>query len=234
NLNNILSNNYIRGYDYPYALAEQYRANLPSRWSLLGTNKSEDEKFYSDIVKKYENRATYDNSFNGRVAKSTAEGLSYLNLGSSLLNGGKVLFDGGKKLGEFAAKYPKATEGVIAGTVSTGYDLYNGNATPEKTMMNFVVGRALAGKSWDQQLSGNLIYKGIVSIDENKSANEVALGQMGVIGGTAAGGVADILLNLVIKNNAAKQIISNSISGYTENSIDNIPVKKDDKQEGGK
>ncbi|MDG6447653.1 hypothetical protein [Glaesserella parasuis] len=113
-------------------------------------------------------------------------------------------------------------------------DLYNGNATPEKTMMNFVVGRALAGKSWDQQLSGNLIYKGIVSIDENKSANEVALGQMGVIGGTAAGGVADILLNLVIKNNAAKQIISNSISGYTENSIDNIPVKKDDKQEGGK
>lgn len=79
-----------------------------------------------------------------------------------------------------------------------------------------------------------MIYKGIVSIDENKSANEVALGQMGVIGGTAAGGVADILLNLVIKNNAAKQIISNSISGYTENSIDNIPVKKDDKQEGGK
>lgn len=105
---------------------------------------------------------------------------------------------------------------------------------PEKVIMNFVVGRALAGKSWDQQLSGNLIYKGIVSIDENKSANEVALGQVGVIGGTAVGGIADVLLNLVIKNHAAKQIISNSISGYAEDSIDNIPVKKDDKQEGGK
>lgn len=42
------------------------------KWSLLGTNKSINEQFYSDIANKYQNREVYKNSFNGKIAKLTA------------------------------------------------------------------------------------------------------------------------------------------------------------------
>ncbi|WP_428981811.1 VENN motif pre-toxin domain-containing protein [Mannheimia indoligenes] len=124
NLNNILSSNYIRGYDYPYALAEQYRANSPSRWSLLGINKSEDEQFYSDIAKKYENRVTYENSFNGRVAKSTAEALGYA---GSLVVPTSAVLSSIPKVGELARKYPTLSEMAIIGTVNTAAQLSSDN-----------------------------------------------------------------------------------------------------------
>ncbi|MDY4594630.1 MAG: VENN motif pre-toxin domain-containing protein [[Pasteurella] aerogenes] len=124
NLNNILSSNYIRGYDYPYALAEQYRTNSPSRWSLLGINKSEDEQFYSDIAKKYENRVTYENSFNGRVAKSTAEALGYA---GSLVVPTSAVLSSIPKVGELARKYPTLSEMAIIGTVNTAAQLSSDN-----------------------------------------------------------------------------------------------------------
>ena len=51
---------------------------------------------------------------------------------------------GGLKVGQaiqLAAKYPKVAEAIIAGGVSTGFDVYNGEANYEKTLANF----ALAG-----------------------------------------------------------------------------------------
>ncbi|AAU37771.1 VENN motif pre-toxin domain-containing protein [[Mannheimia] succiniciproducens] len=245
-LDNILSNQYIKGYSYPYATAEKYRHELPSRWSLFGTNKSADEQFYTDIYSKYQNRKTYQESFDGRVAQSTAEALSYA--GTMLSAGtvasvaskvGKFTSNGINKassaIGTFATKYPKAAEGIVVGSISTGFDLYNGDASPEKTAMNYILGRGLAGKSWDKQLSVNAIYKGVISVNENRSDKDIVLGQVSNAIALGSGESVEGLLNLVGQKGISKQIISNIVSGYVENKIDNRSKdSKEIRKEGDK
>ncbi|OOH85141.1 hypothetical protein BMT54_11840 [Pasteurellaceae bacterium 15-036681] len=140
----------------------------------------------------------------------------------AVATGGKYATQASSTVGAFVSKYPKATEGIVVGSISTGFDLYNDDASPEKTAMNFILGRGLAGKPLDKQLSVNAIYKGITSVSENKSDKEVALGQVSNVVAISTGGVAETLLNLADQKGISKQIIPNLLSGYLENKIDNL------------
>ncbi|MDD2169258.1 VENN motif pre-toxin domain-containing protein [Glaesserella parasuis] len=119
NLNDILLDNHIKNYSYPYATASEYRRELPSRWNVFGLDKAEDEVFYSDINNKYYNRQVYKNSFNGKLATSTAEALGY----AGLVNPAGCLLTGIPRIGELAAKYPTLSEMAIIGVVNTGAQL---------------------------------------------------------------------------------------------------------------
>ncbi|MDO9766208.1 hypothetical protein Q7523_12135, partial [Glaesserella parasuis] len=132
-------------------------------------------------------------------------------------------------LGELAKKYPKTTEGLVVGSISTGYDLYNGDVSPEKTAMNFVLGRGLAGKSLDQQLAVNAIYKGIVSVNEKDSTEKILFGQGASATEIITGSFTERLLETGGIKGIPKQIISNVVSGYMGNKIEKLP--QDNKQE---
>ncbi|MFZ7110022.1 hypothetical protein ACLSYT_11370, partial [Avibacterium avium] len=73
---------------------------------------------------------------------------------------------------KWAAAHPNATEAIVGGTVSTGFDIYNGNATPEGTAMNYVYSRALAGKSLSTQLSLGTIYQGVISTNNASKTDQ--------------------------------------------------------------
>lgn len=153
NLNNILSDNHIKGYSYPYAVNEKYSSELPSRWSIFGLDKSQDEKFYSNINSKYKNREAYENSFNGRVAKSTADALSY----ASLVSPTGSLLAGIPKIGELASKYPTLSEMAIIGAVNTGSQLsgkdpYTYSSLIESELSYLLTRRDSAGVAWSKNM----------------------------------------------------------------------------------
>ncbi|MEG9491164.1 hemagglutinin repeat-containing protein [Mannheimia indoligenes] len=131
--------------------------------------------------------------------------------------------EAGTKIGTFAGKYPKAAEGFVVGSVSTGYDVYNGDATLEKSMMNYVLGFGLAGRSWDQQLSVNAIYKGMVSVNEKDSNEKILFGQGASATEVITGSFAESLLETGGVSGIPRQIISNVISGYIGNKIGELP-----------
>lgn len=75
---------------------------------------------------------------------------------------------------KWAAAHPNTTEAIVGGTVSTGFDIYNGNATPEGTAMNYVLARTMAGKSVGKQISIATSYQAVVSgNDPNKSPGDL-------------------------------------------------------------
>lgn len=114
----------------------------------------------------------------------------------------------------------------MVGSVSTGYDVYNGDATLEKSMMNYVLGFGLAGRSWDQQLSVNAIYKGMIAANEDKSDKEIVTGQIANVVSVGSGELIGSLMDMAGKDGVFKQIISNIASGYVENKIEKASGEK--------
>ncbi|OOH88815.1 hypothetical protein BMT54_08310 [Pasteurellaceae bacterium 15-036681] len=150
NLDNILSNSHMKGYSYPYATADKYRRELPNRLALWNTDKSDDELFYSDIYGKYKNRKTYQESFNGRVAQSTAEALGY-----AVPTGSVVSMI--PKIGAFANKYPTLSEMLIIGTVNTGAQLsgkdpYVFSSLIEAELSYLLTRKDSAGVAWSKNM----------------------------------------------------------------------------------
>lgn len=144
-------------------------------------------------------------------------------VGTLLLNGEKLVLQGASKvvpkLGIIAEKYPKTTETVIAGTIATGFDIYNGELSYEKTLANYALAGVKAGKSTSQQLSVEAIYTGLtLTNDPNKSIKDIKTEGIGKISGNAASLVSEYYFNGKV-NSVKKQIIGNLIGGYTESSM---------------
>lgn len=209
--------------------------NVPMQLKLLETPISSPQMRpdYSDLKFRAQQVYNYSGSVQGQLSESLATGLSVVGTGgnSVVIKGIQYVEKAAKvtsstaqtaanTLGAFAAKYPKTTEGVVVGTISTGYDLYNGEATPEGTMMNYVLGWGLAGRSWDQQLSVNAIYKGMVAANENKSDKEIMIGQAANVIAVGSGETINTLFDKFGKNGVFKQTASSIFSEYIENQID--------------
>ena len=136
------------------------------------------------------------------------------------------------KLAYYASKYPHLTEGLIAGTVSTGFDIYNGNISINdkdslaKISLNYALAGVMAGKTWGQQLSINAIYQGITLSDQNLSDKDFVrnLGSS-TVGSISGFGIDNILLKNKV-NPIARQIISNSVSDYIGTSLSNAKENK--------
>ena len=130
---------------------------------------------------------------------------------------------GALKVGQaikLAAKYPKTTETIIAGGVSTGFDVYNGEVSYEKTLANFALAGIKAGKSTSQQLSIDAIYNGLTLVnDKTKSNEDIGWEGLGKLAGTVASITSDVILMKQGVNPITRQIISNFTSGYTENQV---------------
>ncbi|QIM68527.1 two-partner secretion domain-containing protein [Basfia succiniciproducens] len=196
-LDNILSNQYIKGYSYPYATAEKYRNELPSRWSLFGTNKSADEQFYTDIYSKYQNRKTYQESFDGRVAQSTAEALGYAStmmsagtVASVASTVGKFTSNGINKassaIGAFAAKYPNISgaisDGMISSGVHVGYKLSTGQDVNEYEVLGAFAGGALTrNHTLGNQIRINIGVATVSSLSKDPSGNSLGNDYFGAI-----------------------------------------------------
>ena len=130
---------------------------------------------------------------------------------------------GALKVGQaikLAAKYPKTTETIIAGGISTGFDVYNGEVSYEKTLANFALAGIKAGKSTSQQLSIDAIYNGLTLVnDKTKSNEDIGWEGLGKLAGTVASITSDVILMKQGVNPITRQIISNFTSGYTENQV---------------
>lgn len=124
--------------------------------------------------------------------------------------------------------------GIFIGSVSTGFDISKGDATPEKTMLNYVLGGALAGRQISQQLSINAIYKGVEASAEKKSNDEIIAGQASSAIGTLSGTMAEIALDSLKVKGIKKQAISNVFSNYFENNTENILSDDENKAKEGK
>ena len=119
---------------------------------------------------------------------------------------------------QWIGKHPIASETLIAGTVSTGFDIYNDKFTPEGAMMNYVLSGITAGKSLSKQLSINTIYQGIVSANDNTKNDKEVLEDITKKNlGVAAGYSSSILANK-IGLYGIKAVLSSTIIGtYIEN-----------------
>ena len=120
---------------------------------------------------------------------------------------------------------------AIAGGVSTGFDVYNGEANYEKTLANFALAGIKAGKSTSQQLSIDAIYNGLtLANDKTKSDEEVKDLSISKI----VGSVASISIDYGFKSNGiGKQVITNVIGNYIENRVSET-IKNNKKKDGGK
>ncbi|MCW9733581.1 hypothetical protein L5B97_08925 [Avibacterium sp. 20-15] len=103
------------------------------------------------------------------VISHSASGLKNSEILTKGINGARSTLN---SVSKWAAAHPNATEAIVGGTVSTGFDIYNGNATPEGTAMNYIYSRALAGKSLSTQLSLGTMYQGIVSANDSSKTDQ--------------------------------------------------------------
>ncbi|MBF4102846.1 hypothetical protein INT80_11030 [Gallibacterium anatis] len=102
---------------------------------------------------------------------------------------------------QWIGKHPIASETLVAGTVSTGFDIYNGDISLNdkdslaKIPLNYALAGVMAGKTLGQQLSINAIYQGITLSNQNLSEKDFikALGSS-TVGNTAGFGIDNILL----------------------------------------
>lgn len=134
------------------------------------------------------------------------------------------------KLVTLASKYPKTTEAVISGSVATGYDISRGEASVEKTAMNYVMGGVNAGKTPMQQASIGIIYTGIESANnKNNSDRDIAANvfaePIGVVGAT----LSDKALGRFGFGDLSKQILSvlagEEIKDNVKNKVQNTEEK---------
>ena len=207
-----------------------------------------------ELDKKYQAAHRIYSSLDYQFGKSTLEGLAVLgNSGNAIIKGVTTVetlargisdrafitaLQAEKAMGKISPtlqwleKHPIASETLIAGTVSTGFDIYNGNISLNdrdslaKLPLNYALAGVMAGKTLGQQLSINAIYQGITLSNQNLSEKDFikALGSS-TVGNTAGFGIDNILLKNRT-NPVIRQIISNFVSDSIEKSIYN---KKDDK-----
>ncbi|MFZ7284166.1 VENN motif pre-toxin domain-containing protein, partial [Avibacterium avium] len=161
----ILAGNYYKGYGYAYALDEKYRSNLPSRWFISDSDKSAEEKMYENLNAKYiQNPRTLRESFNGRVAESTKEGLE---LAATLYTGNILTATGlsvanklgpvGKQLATTAEKYPLLTDIGTTAIANTAYQLSQNKPYDPYSLLQSELSTVLTrGKTLGQQLSINV------------------------------------------------------------------------------
>ena len=206
------------------------------------------------LDEKYASEANLYNSLDYRFGKSTLEGMALLgNSGNVIVKGVTTAETLARAISDRAfitalqaenaigkvspalqwiGKHPIASETLVAGTVSTGFDIYNGDISLNdkdslaKIPLNYALAGVMAGKTLGQQLSINAIYQGITLSNQNLSEKDFikALGSS-TVGNTAGFGIDNILLKNRT-NPVIRQIISNFVSDSIEKSISN---KKDDK-----
>ncbi|ERF78993.1 VENN motif pre-toxin domain-containing protein [Gallibacterium anatis] len=206
------------------------------------------------LDEKYASEANLYNSLDYRFGKSTLEGMALLgNSGNTIVKGVTTAETLARAISDRAfitalqaenaigkvspalqwiGKHPIASETLVAGTVSTGFDIYNGDISLNdkdslaKIPLNYALAGVMAGKTLGQQLSINAIYQGITLSNQNLSEKDFikALGSS-TVGNTAGFGIDNILLKNRT-NPVIRQIISNFVSDSIEKSISN---KKDDK-----
>ena len=134
------------------------------------------------------------------------------------------LEEGLKSTMKYAKAHPITTETVIGGSVATGFDVYNGDASYEKTLANYALARINAGKSAAQQISINTIYQGVVSAnDKSKTDEQIVYSGTGALTGGAVSYLIDSVLNRRNASSITRQVTSNLIGGFTENYIGKIP-----------
>ena len=123
-----------------------------------------------------------------------------------------------KKGINLAKKYPKLTETVITGSIDTGYDIYNGEFSPEKMTFNYIMGGVMVGKSLSQRLSigasSTLILSGN---DKNKSDKEVISDLIGNLTGGLSGGLGGKILSKSKLPTFTQQTFTEILSKETEN-----------------
>ncbi|OBX06304.1 hypothetical protein QV08_10585 [Gallibacterium salpingitidis] len=193
-----------------------------------------------ELDKKYQAAHRIYNSLDYQFGKSTLEGLAVLgNSGNAIIKGVTTVETLARGISDKAfitalkaekamskispalqwlEKHPIASETLIAGTVSTGFDVYNDKFTPEGAMMNYVLSGITAGKSLSKQLSINTIYQGIVSANDNTKNDKEVLEDITKKNlGVAAGYSSSILANK-IGLYGIKAVLSSTIIGtYIEN-----------------
>ncbi|MCX2960509.1 hemagglutinin repeat-containing protein [Rodentibacter caecimuris] len=169
----IVSGNYIKGYGYAYALDDKYRSDLPSRWSWLGVDKSENEERYSDLKYKYITHPNIiNNSFDGRVAQSTKEGLEAV----SIVYGGLGVLKGAQAINNVMSNSTKFTLG-IAGVGSVGGQLLaNGEVDSRTLAIDVVTAYALKGRGFITTVGGNAASGAFNSYVTDQSMVQGAIG----------------------------------------------------------
>ncbi len=169
----IVSGNYIKGYGYAYALDDKYRSDLPSRWSWLGVDKSENEERYSDLKYKYITHPNIiNNSFDGRMAQSTKEGLEAV----SIVYGGLGVLKGAQAINNVMSNSTKFTLG-IAGVGSVGGQLLaNGEVDSRTLAIDVVTAYALKGRGFITTVGGNAASGAFNSYVTDQSMVQGAIG----------------------------------------------------------
>ncbi|KGQ69423.1 hypothetical protein OA57_11645 [Chelonobacter oris] len=136
------------------------------------------------------------------------------------------------KLGGYAIKNPKATETFIAGSISTGYDIYNGTVSYEKTLANYTLAGMSAGRTWGQQLSINTIYNGLI-LANDKELSDKEIAKEGA--SKTTGMIVSLGLDFALKNKSLssveRQSITNIIGGYIEIKTNKSSILNKDSKE---
>ncbi|OOS01660.1 hypothetical protein B0188_09575 [[Haemophilus] felis] len=134
------------------------------------------------------------------------------------------------QLTKFAVTHPKLTEAVISGTVSTAYDIKNGEASLEKTGMNYVMGRINAGKTVPQQLAIGLISTAIEETNNKENTNkDIAIKLVSEPVGTIGSVITDKSLSKVGAGSLTKQVLSNVASQEVKEKFKEKSEKMDKK-----
>ena len=158
------------------------------------------------------------------IAKGVGDGLFLVGTPEiSVVKGINATTNVIKKGINLAKKYPKLTETVITGSIDTGYDIYNGEFSPEKMTFNYIMGGVMVGKSLSQRLSigasSTLILSGN---DKDKSDKEiladVGRNTLSILGGYPFGKVLD----KTKLPTPVKQTISEFSENYFENKINDV------------
>ncbi len=214
NLKEILTGNYYKGYGYAYALDEKYRSSLPSRWFISDTEKSAEEKMYENLNAKYiQNPKTFNESFDGKVASSTREGLE---LAASIYSGNIVTEAGlsvlnklgfvGKQIASTAEKYPLVADISATAIANTGYQLSQNQIYDPYSLLQSELSTVLTrGRTIGQQISINV---GISSM-ATQNPNDYGWNALGAIAGT----LGTKIMSKANFNNNNNQFLKSVITG---------------------
>ena len=207
------------------------------------------------LDEKYASAVNLYNSLDCRFGKSTLEGLAVLgNSGNAIIKGVTTVetlargisnrafitaLQAEKAMGKISPtlqwleKHPIASETLIAGTVSTGFDIYNGNISLNdrdslaKLPLNYALAGVMAGKTLGQQLSINAIYQGITLSDKNLSNKDF----IKTLGSSTFGNTISFGIDQILLNNRTNPLIRQTISNIIGNSIEIPNSKKEDNQQ---
>ncbi|MDP8169701.1 hemagglutinin repeat-containing protein [Pasteurella skyensis] len=192
--------------------------------------------YYPALMDKIKDHNGKMDMFENEAGISTLEaaaviGNAPLSVGKTILGGVRQVTTNVTRKGiNLARKYPKLTETFITGSVGTGYDIYNGEFSPEKMGLNYVMGGVQAGRSLSQRLSIGVGSTLILSAnDKTKSDREIGGDLLGVglstVGGDKVGGI----LSKAKLSTPVKQTVTEIFSKQTEQEFKEIINKGENK-----